>query len=140
MRASVVASVIAFVAGYPCTVAVADVFVCTTESHSTRKLRAVVPENRSREFVAFLEAGWPDAKYGLKYTGSVESSRRHILTFLAVASANIDAVVENAKPSSTVDFWFQACNTTKSWKPYWRATAEQVKLFGDVQLSEAPLK
>ncbi len=121
---------------------VANSTICTTEDHSRKELRVVVPADRRQKFIDYLEAGNPNAEHGLRYVGGVglNSDDDYTICFQGSNDTHIGVVGTNRHVSSAFNFWFQACNTTESWKPYWEATARWVASFEGAKLSEVRSK
>ncbi|MGA8938090.1 MAG: hypothetical protein WB439_02890, partial [Acidobacteriaceae bacterium] len=55
-------------------------------------------------------------------------------------SGNIGVVIASKAPTSEFTAWIQTCNTSASWKPYWKTLIIALKAFPGARVAETPFR
>jgi len=99
-----------------------------------------VPQASRDAFVHFIEAGFPDPHYGLRYSGGADSGATSFWALSGLDASTINVQVENKKPSSEFVVWLQTCNTERDWRPYWDNVLRSVRSFPKAKVVQKPFK
>jgi hypothetical protein len=118
----------------------ADVLICNNEHIGATEAHVVIPPATRASFIRYVEKGFPDHHFGLRYNGGVGYKESITLDLSDQRSGNIGVVVESKTPNSEFTAWIQTCNTRSSWKPYWKALIHALRAFPGAKVTETPFK
>lgn len=89
----------------------ADVLICNNDHFGTTEARVVIPSKARASFIQYVERGFRDRRFGLKYNGGTAYKRSITLELSDEISGNIIVVIESKAPGSGFVAWIQTCNT-----------------------------
>lgn len=120
----------------------ADVIICSNAHYGVTEAHVVIPHATRDSFIRYVEKGFPDHKFGLKYNGGVGYNDKGPIS-LDLAddkSGNIGVILESKAATSEFTVWIQSCNTRSSWRPYWKTVIHALQAFPGARVTETPFK